>query len=253
MVEIRYGDSYEVAALSGNTVGAARKLFRSEMGIPDKATVKLNGKKISKSQESETIIADTDTITFAQPRGKMALLVGAVLTALMVTGGIFAYGYTTSSVTMGVSAAGADFAAITANTTSVPSWAPPGLFKGTTGTGSLFTVDTDTSGYTGDLVVTVSIANADSLVNAYRVLNMFLEMRDSDGNLVDINGDTVNDTKDYALLTLNNGSVDLFITQTAADTYSINLKSGFYNAHAWGSGGWAGSENPILYAEVAQR
>ncbi|MDD4859760.1 MAG: hypothetical protein PHR56_06105 [Dehalococcoidales bacterium] len=253
MVEIRYGDSYEVADLSGNSVREARKLFHSELGIPEKATAKLNGKKVSRVMEAETTLADTDIITFAEPRTKIGFLVGALLAAIVITGGIFAYGYTTASVTMGVVAAGADFAGVTAANASLPAWTPPGLFKGTTGSGNLFNVDTATSGYTGDMVVTVSLANADQLVSAYRVLNLFIEMRDSSNNIVDINADSVNDTKDFALLTLGNGSVDLFVTQTVADTYTIRLSSGFYNAHAWGAGGWAGQENPILYAEVAQR
>ena len=46
MVEIRYGDQYEVTDLAGQTVNEAREQFRSEFGIPDKARAKLNGSKV---------------------------------------------------------------------------------------------------------------------------------------------------------------------------------------------------------------
>lgn len=184
---------------------------------------------------------------------KMLFLVGALLLALVITGGVFAYGYTTATTEFNVTTGTADFASITADNASLPAWEPYGQFKGQTGTGTLFTVDTATSGYGGDLVITVAYANAEQLVEAYRVLNLTLEMRDSGDGIVDINGDNQTNSKDIAVLTLGNGSVDLFVTQAAPDTYTIELKSGFYNAHAWGVSGWAGNENPQLYAEVAQR
>ncbi|MDD5127701.1 MAG: hypothetical protein PHR43_06390 [Dehalococcoidales bacterium] len=253
MVEIKYGDQHETAELAGQTVYDARKLLRAAMGIPGKATARLNGKKVHRALEDEIFIEDTDVLTFAESKGKGLFMIGALLGALVVTGSVFAYGYTTSSSTLLATAAGGDFASITANTTNVPTWQPFGQFKGSVPAGTLFDVNTAASGYTGDLVVTVSIANGDTLVDAYRVLNMFIEVRDSSGNLVDINGDTVNNTMDFALLTLGNGSVDLFITQTAADVYTIKMKNGYYVSHAWGASGWAGNESPVLYAEVAQR
>jgi hypothetical protein len=96
-------------------------------------------------------------------------------------------------------------------------------------------------------------ADLQDLVSAYRVLAMFLEMKTWAGNTVDINADGANDTKDYALLTLGNGAVDLYVEQVAADNYTIWLKSGFYVSNIWGASGWAGKENPLLYCEVAQR
>ena len=44
MVEIRYSNSNEVADLAGQTVREARKQFKSEFSIPDKAKAKLNGR-----------------------------------------------------------------------------------------------------------------------------------------------------------------------------------------------------------------
>ena len=155
------------------------------------------------------------------------------------------------STTLSATAAGADFAAVTTNS-SGPSWTPYGFYKGSIGSGGIFDVDTKTSGYTGDFVVTVSIANADDLVKCYRVLALTLEAIDGAGNEVDINGDGSYDAdNDYALLTLGNGSVDLFMGG-AADNYTIRVKNGFYVSHVWGDG-WSGSASPLLYAEVAQR
>ena len=253
MIEIRYSNQYEVADLSGRSVSETRKLFKNELGIPDKASARLNGKRVKGNLEAETLLTDCDTLSFAQPRGKAAYMVGALLMALVITGSVFAYGYTTASTTLTVSAAGSDFAEISTANASIPSWTPYGKFKGATGAGNLFIVDTAASTFTGDLTITVSIANGADLVEAYRVLSMFIEMTDAAGNIVDINADGSNDTSDFAMLTLGNGAVELYVEQAAADVYDIKLKSGFYISNVWGQGGWAGSEAPILYAEVAQR
>ena len=173
---------------------------------------------------------------------------------MAVTGGVFAYGYLTNTTTLCVTSAGGDFASVTANTSDCPTWTPWGMFKGSTGSGTLFDIDTETVNYTGDLVATLSLANADDLVTAYRVLAMFIEVRDHANNLVDINGDgTANATNDYALLSLRNGAVDLFINQTTADHYTVKLKSGYYSSHIWGTGAWAAKVAPQLYIDVGQR
>ena len=253
MIEVRYGAQYEVADLSGRSVKEVRKLFKDELGIPEKASARLNGKRINGKMEADTTLGECDTLSFTRPAGKSAFLIGALLMALVITGGVFAYGYTTASTSLDVVATKSDFAAVSVNNTDLPDWTPHGFFKGATGSGTLFNVDTATSGYDGDLTVTVSIANGDDLVGAYRVLAMLLEMRTWAGDIVDINGDTVNNTEDYALLTLGNGAVDLYVHQVAADNYTIWLKSGFYISNIWGLNGWAGQENPLLYCEVAQR
>ena len=241
MIEIRYSNQYEVADLSGRSVSEARKLFKNELDIPDKASARLNGKRVKGSLEADTLLTDCDTLSFAHPRGKAAYMVGALLMALVITGSVFAYGYTTASTTLSVTAAGADFAAISTANTGIPSWTPYGFFKGSTGSGNLFIVDTQTSNFSGDMTITVSIANGDVLVQAYRVLAMFIEMKDSDNVTVDINADGENDSKDYALLTLGNGAVDLYVEQEEPDVYDIKLKSGFYISNIWGASprlGW---------------
>jgi hypothetical protein len=253
MVEIRYGEQYEMVDLAGQTIGEAREQFRSEFGIPEKATARLNGSKVKGIIENETVLHDDDKLTFAVPRGKGIFLVGAMLLALAVTSSAFAFGFINDTVTLNASAAGADFASVTANTSSPLTWSTYGFFKGSiSGPNTIFDVDTATSGYTGDLVVTVSMANAADLVKAYRVLSLTLEMVDDSDNPIDINEDSIVDDADIALLTLGNGSVDMFPDGSAGNMH-IRVKSGFYITHILGTGWGAGAEDPVLFAEVAQR
>jgi len=253
MVEIRYSDYYEVSDLAGQSVAEARECFKSEFGIPDKARAKVNGKKIKGDAEADVMLGADDKLAFAEEKGKAVFLVGALLLALAVTGSVFAFGYVTQTTTLTISSAGSDFASITENVTTRPSISAYGLFKGSIGAGNLYNIDTTGSNYDGDLVATVAIANGDELVKVYRVMAMFIEVRDSVGSIVDINADSVNDTKDVALLTLNNGAVDLYI-DGAVDTFHVNLKSGFYVSQIYHAGNWgAGATSPILYCDIAQR
>jgi molybdopterin converting factor small subunit len=254
MVEIRYDDQYEIADLAGQTVSEVREQFKADFGIPDKARAKLNGRKIKKSLEPDTVLNDDDKLSFAINKSKGAYLVGALLLALAVTGSIFAYGFVSASTTIDAVTFDSDFASVTVNKSDPPTWEAYGFFKGSIdGPKPIFDVDTATSGYTGDLVVTVSIANADELVKAYRALALKIDMVYSDDTLVDINEDgTANATNDYVLLTLGNGSVDMF-PGGSADVYTVRVQSGFYATHIWGLGGWDGKEDPQLYCEVAQR
>ncbi|MFH1650882.1 MAG: hypothetical protein ABID87_02090 [Chloroflexota bacterium] len=254
MVEIKYREYTEEAELAGLTVAEARKQFRSELGIPEKAQARLNGKKLDRDLEAETKLGDADSLTFARGGFKSAYLLAAMLTALAVTGGVFAYGYTTASTSLDVTASGADFAGVSANTSSLPSWTPHGFFKGTVTGGPIFDIDTNSSGYDGDMVVTVSIANADELVSVYRVLALKIGAINGVGAGIDVNGDgeAYDADKDYALLTLSNGAVDLYMGG-AADNYTVLVLSGFYVSHITGGGWNTGYENPLLYAEVAQR
>lgn len=253
MVEIKYGEQYETADLAGKSVREARDQFRAEFGIPDKAKVRLNGKKVKGGLEVETCLCDDDKVSFAASRGRGAFMVGALLLALAATGGVFAFGYITDSTTINVGDINEDFASVTANNTIVAGWDAYGFFKGTTGFANLFNVDTETSQYPGNLTVTVSIGNGDELVNVYRVLAMKIEVLADNGSNVDINGDgNVTGKDDFALLTLRNGAVDLFITQDVPDLYHVNIKSGFYITNVK-AGLTPGFEDPLIFCEVTQR
>ncbi len=88
MVEIRYGDYYEVAELAGQSITDARQQFRAELGIPEKARAKLNGRKVDAKLESEISLCDDDKLSFATASGKGAYLAGALLLALAITGSV---------------------------------------------------------------------------------------------------------------------------------------------------------------------
>ena len=248
MIEIRYCDHYEIVNVAGQSISDVREQFKAEFDIPEKATAKLNGKKVKGKLEAETCLNDDDKLTFANAKGKGALLLGALLLALVITGGIFAYTYTTNTVTIALTSGAADFANVAANTSDLPTWTTHGSFAGAiSGPKPIFDIDTATSNYTGDLVVSVAIANADQLVSDYRVLFLKLDIIDSSDNVVDINLSGGVDGSDFAMLTLANGWVDMFISGSA-DVFTVRLKSGFYITLPWAQA--SGYEDPVLYCEV---
>jgi len=255
MVEIRYGEQYEVTDLAGQTVWEAREQFKAEYGIPDKAKAKLNGSKIKSSAEIDTVLNDDDKLTFAVSRSRVPYLVGALLLALAVTGGVFAFGFINASATLSVTTVNSNFADVSVNSTGVAAltWNAFGFFKGSIGgPNSIFNV-IPAAGYTGDLVTTVTMGNADQLVKRYRVLALQLEMVDYTTNTtLDINESGTADADDWVMLTLDNGSVSLF-THNGANPMAVRIKSGFYITHVYPFGGWQGSASPQLFAEVAQR
>jgi hypothetical protein len=258
MVEIRYGDQFEISDLAGQTIGEARGQFKSEFGIPDKASARLNGSKVKTNTEIDTVLNDDDKLTFAVSHNKTPFLIGALLLALAVTGGVFAFGFINASTTLTSSPATNDFASITTNATIPLSWTPYGYYKGSIAAAAngtpIFNIDTWSSGYGGDLVVTVTLANGDTLAKCYRMLSLRLIMCNSSNATIDINEDSVVDGKDYVMLTLDNGSVSMFPTGQT-DNMTIRVKSGFYITHIFKAANWATPLNyqPLLFAEVAQR
>ena len=248
MIEIRYKDQYEVTDLAGCTVSEARSRYQEELGIPAKAYVKLNGSKLKAKAEAETVINDDDRLSFGVSHHRGVYYLTALLLALAITGGVFASGFLSDTVQLTVTAAESNFADVSANNTPALSWNITGGQKGSIGSGYLFNVDPAT-GYTGDLVVTVTIGNASDLAKYYRVLSLNLGMVYS-GNLTDVdisagNGNT------YTLLTLDNGSASMYVPATA--NMSVKVNSGFFIAQAHPAGGWTGSPQPQLFCQVSQR
>lgn len=259
MVEIRYGDQYEESDLAGQTVSEAREYFKSEFGIPDNAIAKLNGSKVKGNAELDTVLNSDDKLTFDVPRSKGIYLIVAMLLALACTGGVFAFGFINASATItGAAISNTNFAEVSKNTTGLSqiAWTGYGFFKGAitaVGNGSpIFNIDTATSGYTGDLVVTVSLGNADRLAKVYRVLALKLDMGLPDGSNMDINESGAADADDWVMLTLDNGAVSMF-PSGAANISTVRVKSGFYITHVFSSGWAAGSKTPDLFCEVSQR
>jgi hypothetical protein len=254
MIDIKYKSNFEVSDIDGQSIADARGQYKKGFEIADKAAAFLNGKKVTPADESVTILKDKDSLVFkAAGSHRMAYLAGALLLALAISGGVFAYGFTNATVTIGGTTTSYNFADVSVNATSAPHWSVRGMEKGPTGTGTLFDVNTVNSGYPGDLAVTVMITNADELVSVYRNLTLSLEVKDSAGNPVDINNDGLIDSSDFTVLSLNNGTVTFTINQTAATNYTIFLRNGSYICNPAGSSWTSGSGAPELYCELAQR
>ncbi len=185
MVEIRYGEYYEMADLAGQLVAEARVRYKQEFGIPDKAQAKLNGKPVKKKLEAVTELGDGDELSFAEKSRKGLILVGAFLLALAVTGGVFAYTYTTASVTISA-IADSDYATVAPEETIEFTTRVFGHYRGEIPSGKVFKITPDDD-YTGDLNVKVYLANADKLTLAYKHLNMKFEIQDANGEVVDVN------------------------------------------------------------------
>lgn len=261
MVEIRYGDQCEVADLAGQTVSEVREQFRNELSIPNKARAKLNGRKVKSSSELDVVLNDGDKLSFDVAKSKAPFLVGAILLVLAISGGVFATGFINATATLAGTVKNYDFASVSVNTTGISalSWTGYGSYKGsipipTTNGTPIFNIDTVSSGYTGDLVVTISLGNADQLAKVYRVLALKLTYNTPNGNVADINESGAADANDWVLLTLENGSVSMFPKSAASNNVStVRVASGFYITNVKPLGGFGGSASPNLFCEVAQR
>ena len=241
MIEIRYGEHSEQADLAGESVAQAREQYKSVFEVPDKAKAYLNGERVKKELEPDLKLSDCDELSFKKG-SKMPLLLAALLATLVVTGGMFAYAQTSTSVTVGV-AKQADFATVSANMT-VSGWSVFGKYKGTIPSGNLFTI-TPASGYPGDLVATLYIGNGDELVDVYRVLVMRVSVYDNAAAKM----------VGPEILTLGKGEVDLPLDIGAyTPPFTVKLDGGFYISHLFH--GWtipANHEDPLIYCDVTQR
>ena len=243
MVEIRYGESYEMADLTGRSVAEVREHYKQQLGIPDKAQAKLDGKGISKKHEAETWLGDNDSLTFARKSRRGLFLIGSVLLSFFVTSGVFAYGALTASVSATVTSASADFAVVAAGT--APSWNYWGGAKGTISSQTgVFTVTPEaTPAYTGDMVVQVYITNADELIKAYRVLLLNITVTDDAPT-----------TFGPQVLTLENPVAEIELSSydvvTSGDL-DVNVTGGFYVSHFWKAAA-SGNEAPDLFCKVIQ-
>jgi len=171
----------------------------------------------------------------------------ALVASLAVTGGMFAYAYTTSSVSMTVTGASADFASITGNTTGAPTFTAFGSYRGAIPAGYIFDVTPDGS-YSGDIGINVYLDNIDQIGYKYSLFMVKLNLVNaSDNGTMDKDGvDRV--------LSLNNGMVS-FISDnlTPGTTYHIMVKGGVYRTYPWSYlTGIGGSWNPSFTAEVVQ-
>jgi len=252
MVEIRYGENYEMADLAGRSVAQAREQYKQEFGIPDKAQASLNGKGIRQKHEPVTALGNNDSLTFAQKSRKGLFFIGAILLALAITGGVFAYGALTYTVTGAVTARGAEFADADVGAYT-PTWT---LWGGYTGqipaTTEVFHV-TPGQDFTGDFVIQIYLTNVDDLVEVYRVMGMrwTVTLGTSDG----ITSITCNPSTGF--LSLTHPTIDLEITTTGTpdgdDIINVDLSGGFYRTHYYGAGPWGGDEDPQILCKIIQK
>ena len=171
------------------------------------------------------------------------IIIIALLAALLVTGGVFAYTFTTATATIGVTAPTSDFATVTAGSVTAPTVF--GKFTGTWPTDDLYTITPD-AGYTGDLVVTVYLTNAGELIRYYQHLNMKLELWDSTNTTADEQAEAqvINMQNSQVLFTWANG--------TGTGPYTVKITGGSFRIHPFKSL-TGGSYQPQLWAEITQR
>ena len=251
MVEIRYGEHYEMANIAGKSVAQAREQYKQEFDIPDKAKASLNGKGIRQKHELVTALGDNDSLTFAQKGRKGLFFIGAILLALAVTGGVFAYGALTATVTTSISAENAEFADVTGG--AVPDWDVFGAYTGSiSATAAVFEI-VPANGFTGDFVVQVYLTNVDDLVEVFRVLGTTWTAT-LDGAADGITAITVTPTTNF--LSISQPTIDLEISTTGTpdgdDIINVDLSGGFFRTQRYGTG-WGGSPSPLIFCKVIQK
>ena len=177
---------------------------------------------------------------------RAVVLLGSLLLTLVITGGLFAYAYTTATAIITVGEAAADFASVTDNGTFDVDYDLLGSVNGKIGSGVMFDVTGD-SNYSGDVEVIVTLANADELVQEYRFWMLRLVFSDSTGNtLKDMQGIT-------KIISLDNPSTS-FAVQSANITGVTNyvyLKGGSYKAYPFALLGSSHSD-PVIFCKVVQ-
>jgi len=241
MVEISYGEYYELADLAGKSVAEVRELYKPEFSIPDRAQASLNGKQLKKKLEPETKLGGEDKLSFEEKGSRGLALLGAFLLTLAITGGLFAFTYTTTSKTITVGVGVGDFASVSDNGADLD-YTVLGRVRGTMGPGLLFDV-LKTTGYTADLEVNVYLSNIDELQKDYSFWMMRLQLTDAAGNPVDIESST-------QILSLDTPFVTFACDNWTEGTYRyIECEGGTYRAFPFS---WLSGENPQIFAQVVQ-
>jgi hypothetical protein len=152
-------------------------------------------------------------------------LVLALLFALIISGGTYAYAFTTAGDTISVAEPTGDIATCIATETQ-PDWnsvlddlASDNKTCGEAPSGTLFDV-TPSSTYSGDLVANVYLANSANLTKAYRYLNMKLYLSGSE---------EAGETPNYRMLTLQNGETGFNMAelQPVAGTWTQTSEAEF--------------------------
>ena len=247
MVEISYGEHYELAELAGKSVAEAREQYTPEFEIPDRAQAILNDKPLKKKLEAEIRLEDSDMLSFEEKSRRGLVVLGAFLLTLLVTGGLFAYTYTVATITITTLEAPADFASVTANaSTDDLDYQLLGSVNGQLGSQDLFAITGD-SEYSGDVEVIVSLANADELVQEYRFWMMRVELTDAGGSTPqDIEGIT-------KVISLSKPETSFAIESAniTGKTVYVYCQGGSYKTLPFALLGTSHSD-PLIFCEVVQ-
>ncbi len=255
MIEVRYGERFEVVELEGKSVADVRKQYKPVYDMPHKSKAILNGKEVEGDLEERMLLDDGDKLVFehAKKKNRKLIMIGAIMAALAATGGVFAFTWTTAGASIGATA-DSEYATIEP-AGSLPSFSTNvfGKYRGEIPSGEVFTITPDAD-YTGDMVVKVYLTNADDLTKSYQNLNMKLELWDDAETPVNIYASDTGHT--FQLLTLDNGVATFDLEYDAGTSpYSVKLAGGSYTTNPRSPNDWNSgySVAPLLYCEVTQR
>ena len=146
--------------------------------------------------------------------------IGVLLVALLASGIGFVYTYNTGGFTFGIADPVGDIVTVT-EAENQPDWnsliSENATIMGEVPAGDLYDIIPQ-SGYSGDLVVKAYLANTSALIKAYQYLNIKLYQDSSE---------EADDTPDYRLMTLENGSATFSLTATGFGLKSWSQQSDF--------------------------
>ena len=241
MVKITYRGQEKEADLAAKSVAEVREVFKAEFGLPDRAHAVLNGEQLKRKLEPETRLCDQDELYFETSSHRSLVLAGALLLALAVTGGLFAYTQTTITKTITATGASSDYATVSDNGTDLD-YSVMGKKRGTIGSGVLFDIVID-SAYTGDLEVQVYLANPDELQTDYSSWLIRLELEDAGGTQMDLGTDTM-------VLSLDNPVVSFEVDDWTQYSRYVKCEGGSFRAFG---NAWVDGDNPLIFCNVLQR
>jgi len=178
-------------------------------------------------------------------------LIVALVASLAVTGGVFAYGYTTEVATITGSPQDWDFANVTANDTSGMNFNVFCSYRGGIPGGTVFTVH-PAPNYNGDFQVNVYLSNLDELSHKYGMMLLRMAFVDPADNTSEQDVEMIEKP-----LTLNNGMVSFTcdnFTAYGKPNYAVVVRGGVYRSFPWAylTGKTSGSYTPQLTCEVIQ-
>lgn len=139
------------------------------------------------------------------------------LVVVLVAGGSFAYTSMTGSSTVTITGGGTEFSTVTAAGFTWTTY-PTGGQIGSVQAGNLYTVARD-GDYTGNLVFTVALINADELINKYVYLNLQIRVMD---------GAATPDEVTTEWLTLEEGVVELVVPAAKTGPFTVKINDGTY-------------------------